>query len=180
MPQVKRIPEDPKLFEQLLLTRAIAVIAGQPESVQLPSRECVQSLLTDDEIETAIDNAASSAGEFVQRVKEDAPMLSEASGYDLAVDTIRDAVQEWRARSFSQRVPVSRMQLVQLAVGQNTAWRAFSRPASGRFSPVSTLAHKHQSLFRSKTGELRHLNQWAGYGKGQVIVSNIIFVSPMV
>jgi hypothetical protein len=95
MPQVKRIPEDATLFEQLLLTRAIAVIAGQPESVQLPSRECVQSLLTADEIETAIDNAASSAGEFVQRVKEDAPTLSEASGYDLAVDTIRDAVQEW-------------------------------------------------------------------------------------
>ena len=56
MPQVKRLPEDPKLFEQLLLTRAVAVIAGQPETLQLPSRECVHSLLTNDEIETAIVN----------------------------------------------------------------------------------------------------------------------------
>jgi len=100
MPQVKRIPEDPKLFEQLLLTRAIAVIAGQPESLPLPSRECVQSLLTDDEIETAIENAAFSAGEFVQRVKEDGPLLSEASGYDQAVDIIKFAVQEWREQYF--------------------------------------------------------------------------------
>ncbi len=100
MPQVKRIPDDPKLFEQLLLTRAIAVIAGQPESMPLPSRESVQSLLTDDEIEMAIENAASWAGEFVQRVKEDGPMLSEASGYDQAVDTIKIAVKEWREQYF--------------------------------------------------------------------------------
>jgi hypothetical protein len=44
------------LFEQLLLTRAVAVIVGQPESFHLPSRESVHSLLTDDEIETAIQN----------------------------------------------------------------------------------------------------------------------------
>jgi len=50
MRQVKRVPEDPELFEQLLLTRAVAVLAGQPERMQLPSRERVQSLLTDDEI----------------------------------------------------------------------------------------------------------------------------------
>jgi hypothetical protein len=32
MRQVKRVPEDPELFEQLLLTRAVAVIAGQPHA----------------------------------------------------------------------------------------------------------------------------------------------------
>ena len=58
MRQVKRVPEDRELFEQLLLTRAVAVIAGQPERMQLPSRERVLSLLTDDEIKTAIENAA--------------------------------------------------------------------------------------------------------------------------
>jgi hypothetical protein len=105
MPQVKRLPEDPKLFEQLLLTRAVAVIVGQPESVQLPSRESVQSLLTDDEIETAIENAACCAGEFVRRVKEDGSMLSEASGYDQAVDTIQIAVKEWRELYFGGPTP---------------------------------------------------------------------------
>jgi hypothetical protein len=69
MRQVKRVPEDPELFEQLLLTRAVAVIAGQPERMQLPSRESVLSLLTDDEIKTAIENASYCAGEFVRRVK---------------------------------------------------------------------------------------------------------------
>jgi hypothetical protein len=63
--------------------------------MQLPSRECAQSLLTKEEIETAIENAAYSAGEFV-RCKEDGPMLSEASGYDQTVDTIKIAVKEWR------------------------------------------------------------------------------------
>jgi hypothetical protein len=68
MRQVKRVPEDRELFEQLLLTRAVAVIAGQPERMQLPSRERVLSLLTDDENKTAIENAAYCAGEFVRRV----------------------------------------------------------------------------------------------------------------
>jgi hypothetical protein len=98
MRQVKRLPEDPKLFEQLLLTRAIAVIAGQSERMQLPSRERVLSLLTDDEIKTAIENAAYCAGEFVRRVKEnDSPVLVDASAYDQAADTI---VKEWRELYF--------------------------------------------------------------------------------
>jgi hypothetical protein len=105
MPQVKRLPEDPMLFEQLLLTRAVAVIVGQPENFHLPSRESVHSLLTDDEIETAIENAASCAGEFVRRVKEDGPMLSEASGYDQAVDTLQIAVKEWRELYFGGPTP---------------------------------------------------------------------------
>jgi hypothetical protein len=107
MPQVKRLPEDPKLFEQILLTRAIAVIAGQPESMPLPSNECVQSLLTKDEIETAIENAAYCAGEFVRRVKEngDGPMLAETSGYYQAVDTIKVAVKEWRELYFGGSTP---------------------------------------------------------------------------
>jgi hypothetical protein len=63
-------PEDPELFEQLLLTRAVAVLAGQPKRMLLPSRERVLSLLTDDEIKTAIENAAYCAVEFVRRVKE--------------------------------------------------------------------------------------------------------------
>src|SRR5262245_45792886 len=98
MPQVKRLPEDPKLFEQLLLTRAVAVIAGQPETLQLPSRECVHSLLTNDEIETAIENAEYCAGEFVRRINEngDPPMLAKTTGYDHAVETIKVVVQEWR------------------------------------------------------------------------------------
>ena len=98
MRQVKRVPEDRELFEQLLLTRAVAVIAGQPERMQLPSRERVLSLLTDDEIKTAIENAAYCAGEFVRRVKEngDSPMLADASGYGQAADTIQVAVNEWR------------------------------------------------------------------------------------
>jgi hypothetical protein len=98
MRQVKRIPEDPKLFEQLLLTRAIAVIAGQPERMQLPSRERVLSLLT----ETAIENAAYCAGEFVRRVKEngDSPMLADGSAHDQGADTIQVAVNEWRELYF--------------------------------------------------------------------------------
>ena len=75
MRQVKRVPEDRELFEQLLLTRAVAVIAGQPERMQLPSRERVLSLLTDDEIKTAIENAAYCAGEFASEVATDADRL---------------------------------------------------------------------------------------------------------
>jgi hypothetical protein len=67
MHQVKRIPEGPELFEQLLLTRVIAIIAGQPESRQLPPRERVQSLLTNDEIDMAIENAGYWAGPPHQR-----------------------------------------------------------------------------------------------------------------
>jgi hypothetical protein len=102
MRQVKRVPEDRELFEQLLLTRAVAVIAGQPQRMQLPSREHVLSLLTDDEIKTAIENAAYCAGEFVRRVKEngDSPMLADASGYGQAADTIQVAVNEWRELYF--------------------------------------------------------------------------------
>jgi hypothetical protein len=102
MHEVKRIPEDPKLFEQLLLTRVIAIIAGQPDSMQLPPRERVQSLLTNDEIDMAIENAAYWAGEFVRHVKEngDSPMPTEASGYDQAVDTIKFVVQGWRELYF--------------------------------------------------------------------------------
>ena len=102
MRQVKRAPEDPELFEQLLLTRTVAVLAGQPERMQLPSRERVQSLVTDDEIKTAIENAAYCAGEFVRRVKEngDSPMLADASGYGHAADTIQVAVNEWRELYF--------------------------------------------------------------------------------
>jgi hypothetical protein len=102
MRQVKRVPEDPELFEQLLLTRAVAVIAGQPERIQLPSRERVLTLLTDDEIKTAIENAAYCAGEFVRRVKEngDSPMLADASGYGQAADIIQVAVNEWQELYF--------------------------------------------------------------------------------
>jgi hypothetical protein len=45
--------------------------------MQLPSRERVLSLLTDDEIKTAIENAAYCAGEFVRRA-DIAIFLSEA------------------------------------------------------------------------------------------------------
>jgi hypothetical protein len=102
MHQVRRIPEDPKLFERLLLTRVIAIIAGQPESMQLPPRERVLSLLTNDEIDMAIENAAYWAGEFVRHVKEngDSPMLTEVNGYDQAVDTIKVVVQQWRELYF--------------------------------------------------------------------------------
>ena len=101
MRQVKRAPEDPELFEQLLLTRAVAVLAGQPERMQLPSRERVLSLLTDDEIQTAIENAACCTVEFVRRVKEngDSPMLADASGHGQAAD-IQVAVNEWRELYF--------------------------------------------------------------------------------
>jgi hypothetical protein len=66
--------------------------------MQLPSRERVLSLLTDDEINTAIENAAYCAGEFVRRVKEngDSPMLADAR----AADTIQVAVNEWRELYF--------------------------------------------------------------------------------
>jgi hypothetical protein len=101
MLQVKRLPEDPKLFEHLLLTRAIAVITRQPESVQLPSRECVQSLLTKDEIETAIENAAYCAGEFVRRLKENGNSLTQTNQ---AVDTIKISVKEWREQYFGGQI----------------------------------------------------------------------------
>ena len=103
MRQVKRVPEDRELFEQLLLTRVVAVVAGQPERMQLPSRERVLSLLTDDEIKTAIENGAYCAGEFVRRVKEngDSPMLADASSYGQAADTIQVVVNEWRELYFS-------------------------------------------------------------------------------
>ena len=63
--------------------------------MQLPSRERVLSLLSDDE---TIENAAYCAGEFVRRVKEngDSPMPAGASGYGQAADTIQVVVNEWR------------------------------------------------------------------------------------
>lgn len=100
MHQVRRIPEDPKLFERLLLTRVIAIIAGQAETMQLPPRERVQSLLTNDEIELAIENAAYSAGQFVRHIKEDSPMATEVSGYDQALDKIKVVAREWRELYF--------------------------------------------------------------------------------
>jgi hypothetical protein len=61
--------------------------------MQLPSRERVQSLLTNNEIETAIENAAGSAREFVRRVKEngEGPMP--------------DEVKKWRERYFGGPTP---------------------------------------------------------------------------
>jgi hypothetical protein len=97
MRRVKRVLEDPKLFEQLLLTRSIALHSRPPEK-----RECVLSLLTDDEIKTAIENAAYCAGEFVRRVKEngDSRMLADTSANDQVADNIQVAVKEWRELYF--------------------------------------------------------------------------------
>jgi hypothetical protein len=40
-----------------------------------------------------------------RRVKEDGPMLSEASGYNQAVDTIKIAVKGWRELYFGSPTP---------------------------------------------------------------------------
>jgi hypothetical protein len=74
--------------------------------MQLPPRERVQSLLTNDEIDMAIENAAYWAGQFVRHIKEngdssiDSPLPTEASGYVRALDTIKIVVQEWRELYF--------------------------------------------------------------------------------
>jgi hypothetical protein len=59
-------------------------------------------LLTDDEIKTAIENAAYCAGEFVRRVKEngDSRMLADTSANDQVADNIQVAVKEWRELYF--------------------------------------------------------------------------------